>query len=123
MTERVLNYEEWHRLPEELDPILADLSPVKSRVCVIEEDGEIVARWILMPVLMAECVWIAPARRGTRVGLRLLDLMKRTARSLGFERVRVASVSASVTKLLANPKLRTEPVPALTFVMQVGKDT
>lgn len=120
---RVLPYEQWHRLDEELDPILGDISPVTSRVCVIEENGEIVARWILMPMLHAECVWIAPHKRGTRVALRLLDFMKRTARGLGFERVRVASVSDAVTRLLANPKLRTEPIPALTFVMQVGKDT
>lgn len=121
MTSRVLTYEEWHRLPEELDPILTDMSPVKGSVCVVEENGEIVARWILMPVLLAECVWIAPERRRTKVVTALLDLMKRTARSLGYERVRVASISDEITKLLCNPKLRCEVVPGLPFVMQVGE--
>ena len=121
MVARVLDYEEWDRLPEELDPILMDLKPGRSRVCVVEEDGQIVGRWILMPVLLAECVWIAPEKRRTKVVTQLLELMKRTARSLGYERVRVASISRDVTQLLCNPRLRAEVVPGLPFVMQVGE--
>ena len=121
MTARVLDYAEWDRLPEELDPLLMDLKPGQSRVCVIEDNGEIVARVILMSVLMAECLWVAPERRRTRVGLKLLNLMKRTARSLGYQRVRTASISEDVTKLMCNPRIRAEAIPALTFVMQVGE--
>lgn len=120
MTARVLNYEEWDRLPEEIDPILMNIQPGTSKVCVIEEHGEIVARWILMPVLLAECVWIAPERRKTpRVALRLLDLMKRTARSLGYAHVRTASISEDVTKLHCHPRLGAKVVPGLPFVIPV----
>lgn len=124
MTSRVLPVEEWHRLDEELDPILAELSPVKSRVCVVEDDkGEIVARWLLVPLLHAECIWIAPEKRKTgRVGLKLLDLMKRTARSLGFERVMTAAIDDDVVKLLAHPRIGAQIVPGLPFVLPVGKD-
>lgn len=120
MTARVLPFDEWERLDEELDPILMNIQPGTSRVCVVEEDGRIVARWILMPMLHAECIWIAPERRKTpRVGLHLLDLMKRTARSLGFARVVTASISEDVTKLLCHPRIGAQVMPGLSFVLPV----
>lgn len=124
MTARVLPIEEWDRLDEKLDPILTELSPVTSRVCVVEDDnGEIVARWLLIPLLHAECIWIAPEKRKTaRVGYRLLELMKRTARSLGFDRVQTAAIDDDVVKLLAHPRIGAQIVPGLPFVLPVGKD-
>lgn len=123
MTARVLPIEEWDRLDEELDPILTELSPVTSRVCVVEDDnGEIVARWLLFPVLHAECIWIAPEKRKTgRVALKLLNLMRGTARSLGFDRVMTASIDDNVTKLMAHPRMRARIVPGLPFVVEVSE--
>ena len=122
MTSRVLPFTEWHRLPESLDPILMELSPVQSRICVVEDKGEIVAHWLLFPVIHAECVWIAPAKRKTgRTAKKLIDLMRETARGLGVERVMGATISEDVTKLLANPLLSGEPIPALMFMLPVGE--
>jgi hypothetical protein len=123
VTARVLPFEEWDRLDEELDPILMNILPGTSRVCVVEDNGQIVGRWLLYPVLHAECVWVEPSKRRGRVGLMLLDLMKRTARSLGFDRVVTASVSDDVTKLLCHPRLRAQVVPGLSFVLPVGDES
>jgi N-acetylglutamate synthase-like GNAT family acetyltransferase len=118
LTARVLPVEEWHRMDEALDPLLAELSPVQSRICVVEEDGEIVARWLLYPQLHAECIWIAPQKRKTgRVGLYLLSLMQRTAKTLGFSRVITGSETEDVTKLLAH--IGAVPIPALQFSLSV----
>lgn len=122
MIARVLEYEEWHRIDASLDPILVELRPGTSRICVVEDEGEIVARWILMPILHAECIWIAPHKRKTgRVGAKLLRLMKSTARALGFSVVMTASDSEEVTKLLAH--VGATPVPCLPFVMSVKEGT
>lgn len=118
MTARVLPVEEWHRMDESLDPILAGLSPIKSRVCVVEEDGEIVARVLLFPVLHAECLWVAPSKRKKGSALRRLwELTKRQAVACGFDRVWGASDSEHMTRLLAHPKLGGIPIPALSVVL------
>ncbi len=121
MTARVLDFSEWERLPEELDPILMKLSPGTSRVCVIEnEEGVIVAHWLLMPVLHAECLYIAPGHRGrVSVGRRLLALMQQTARSLGWDRVSTASMSEDVTRMLLKIGAEAYP-PALHFSLPIG---
>lgn len=118
MIARVLPFEEWERLPESLDAILAEMRPGTSRVCVVEENGEIVGRWLLVPTMNAHCLEIAPRKRKTaRVGLHLLNLMKDTVRSLGFDQVVTASDSDDVTRLLAHAGA--VPLPALHFVMSV----
>ena len=121
MIARCLPMEEWHRLDESLDPLVMQLAPSTSRICVIEEDGEIVARWVLYPILHAEAVWIAPEKRKKgRIPARLLSLMRDAARSLGFDRVMTSSDSEEVTKLLA--RLQAQPVPVLNFWLPTGKD-
>jgi len=120
MTSRVLPVEEWSRMPESLDPLIMSLAPGSCRVLVVEDDGEIVGRWILFPVLHAEAVDIAPAyRKRGGVARRLLSLMYRSARELGFDRVWTASDSEDVTRILAHPSLGAVPVPALPFVLPV----
>jgi hypothetical protein len=122
MTSRVLPFDEWHRLPESLDPILMELSPVKSRICVVEDKGEIVAHWLLFPVIHAECVWIAPKKRKTgRTAKKLIDLMRETARELGVDRVVGSSDSEPVTRLLAKPMMGGIPIPALMVTLPVGE--
>jgi len=121
MTARVLPIEEWDRLDESLDPILMNLSPSTARVCVVEDQGEIVARWLLFPVLHAECIWIAPHKRKTgRVAAHLLKLMRQSARALGFDRVWTNSDREDVTRLVE--KLGAQIVPGLPVILPVGKD-
>ena len=122
MTSRILPVSEWGRLPVDLDVITRGMRPETCRVLVVEDEGAIVGRWLLFPVLHAECVWIAPShRRGGSVARRLLRLMRQTARSLGFDRVWTGSDSEAVTQLLTHPSLHAVPVPALSFVMPVGE--
>lgn len=123
MTSRILPFSEWERLPEELDPILMGLTPGTSRICVVEDEGRIIGRWLVFPVLHAECIEIdASYRRSGGVARRLLRLMKQAAQSLGFDRVWTASASEDVTKLLSHPRLGAVPIAALSFVLPVGKE-
>lgn len=118
MTARMLDITEWDRLDESLDPILMGMRPGTSRVVVVEDNGVIVGRLLLFPVLHAECLWIAPEyRKKTGVMRRLLDGMKAGAKSLGFDRVWGASDSEAMTKILAHPKLGGIPIPALSVVL------
>lgn len=118
MTSRTLEITEWDRLDESLDPILMGLRPGASRVLVVEDDGVIVGRLLLFPVLHAECLWIAPEyRKKPSVLRRLLNSMKSGAQSLGFDRVWGASDSEAMTKILAHPKLGGIPIPALSVVL------
>lgn len=120
MTSRVLPFEEWDRLPEHLAPLIAALRPSDCRVLVVEDNGEIVGRWILFPMLHAEAIEIAPShRKKGSVARRLLQLMYRSAKELGFDRVWTASDDAEVTKVLAHPMLNAVPIPALPFVLPV----
>jgi len=121
MTARVLEPQEWDRLAADVQPILAALNPDTARALVVEDDdGAIIGRWLLFPVLHAECVWIAPeARRAGGVARRLLRLLRTTAQGLGFRRVWTASDSEIVTRLLAHPGMRATPIPALNFVLNV----
>ena len=118
---RVLPFAEWERLPESLDPMLAAMAPGSCRVCVVEEDGEIVAHWLLFPVLHAECVWIAPKKRKGSVARRLLRIMKAAAKDLGFDRVWSNTTQDDVTQLMSHPALHALIVPGLPFVIPVGE--
>lgn len=112
--------EEWHRLDESLDDIIAGLRPGSSQIVVVEDKGEIVGHLMLFPVLHAECLWIAPAYRKRASVLRwLLAGMKSGAKALGFDRVWGSSVSDEMTKILAHPKLRGIVLPSLSVVLPV----
>lgn len=86
MTARVLPIEEWDRLPEYMDPVLMQAKPSQSAMCVVENDeGEIVARWLLYPALLAEDAWIDPRyRRHAGVARKLWRVVTESARRLGF---------------------------------------
>ena len=118
MTSRILPFEEWDRLPEYMDPIIASMSPGSCRICVVEDAGDIVGHLLLFPVLHAEGLWIAPQHRKRVSVLRhLLTRMKSGARSLGFDRVWGASDSDEMTRILAHVKLDGRLVPAISVVL------
>ena len=121
MTARVLPFEEWEKI-DGIDEILMGLRPGRSQVIVVEDQGAIVGRLLLFPVLHAECLWIAPTHRKT-VGVmrRLVEAMRRGARQLGFDRVWGASDSDDMTRILAHPKLGGLPIPALSVVLPVER--
>lgn len=102
MTSRVLPENEWPRLAEtEAGQIWPLLDPKRSHVLVVESDGEIVGTWILMNVVHAECLWIAPEYRGhASVARRLWLSMRKAARAMGVPVVATAALSDDVRALL-----------------------
>ena len=119
MTTRILPASEWCRLEgTEAGKVRADLDPRRTHVLVVEHDGAIVGTWILMDVLHAECLWIAPAYRGhVSVARRLWTAMQRTARSLGVKAVATAAVSDDVRALLAH--VEATKVPGDHYAMRI----
>lgn len=77
MTTRELPPEEWSKLETtNAVDLWRHLNPARHRVIVVEEHGEIVGSMLLMQVVHAECLWIAPAHRKTvPVGRRLLQAL------------------------------------------------
>lgn len=120
MITRVLPITEWDKLPESLDPIVMKLLPSRSRVVVVEDDGEIVGHVLVFMIAHAECLEIAPKyRKKASVLRRLLKGMYAAANELGVDRVWAASVSAEMTGILAHPSLSGTPIPALSVVLPV----
>lgn len=121
MTARVLPYEEWHKIPEHMDPVLVGLRPGQSRICVVEnEQGEIVARWLLYPVLFAEDLWVHPDyRQRVSVGRKLWRLVHRAATELGFGHLLVTAMDQEIRDLLAHPGVRSERMPDSMYVFPV----
>ncbi len=119
MTTRLLPPDEWPKLAgTEADAIWRDLDPALSHVIVVELDGDIVGTWILMSVLHAECLWIAPQyRKRASVGRRLWTTMQRTARSLGAPVVATAALSDDVRQML--DRIGAIHVPGDHYAMRV----
>lgn len=102
MTTRILPIDEWPKLSgTEAGLITHALDPERSHVLVVEQNEEIVGCWVLMNVLHAECLWIAPAHRGhTSVARRLWAFMQHTAQTLGVPVVATAALTDDVRELL-----------------------
>lgn len=102
---RILPPAEWPRLAgTEAASVWPRLDPALASVLVVEDEhGAIVGSWLLLRVLMAECLWIDPAHRGKgSVARRLWAFMRRTAQSMGFAVVGTAAMSEDVRNLLAH---------------------
>jgi len=121
MTSRILPPEEWPRLQgTEAEAVWSTLDPDTARVLVVERDDAIIGCWVLVPILHAECLWIAPAERGHgSVARRLLRLMRDTARALGFRGVATSACSDQVRHLLA--RIQAVPLPGTHHVIPIGE--
>ncbi len=104
MKARVLPKEEWPRLRgTEAETLWPYLNPNRSSVIVVEDDGIIVGCHVLMYVLHAECLWIAPEHRGkTSVARRLWAAVQRAARSCDVHALMTAACDDNVRGLLAH---------------------
>lgn len=102
MTSRVLPVEEWPRLRgTEAETLWPHLDPTMAQVLVVEDGGEIVGTWVLVKMVHAECVWIAPAYRGSfGVAKRLLVGMRRLALACGVKTVWTSAMSDHVRSLI-----------------------
>lgn len=120
MTTRLLPSEEWPRLAgTEAAAIWPHLDPLRAHVLVVEDAGVIVGTWVLMNVLHAECLWIAPEHRhGVSVARRLWTFMRRTARGLGVPVVATAALTDDVRALLDH--VGATKVPGDHYAMRVS---
>ncbi len=121
MTSRILPFEEWHRLPEYMDPVLMEAKPSQSRMCVVEDDhGQIIGRSMLYPILCAEDVWIDPAYRGSPIVARpLWRLMHTAAHDLGFRHMMSTPTTAIARQILEHPSVKSDPFPSLPIAFPV----
>jgi hypothetical protein len=115
-TTRVLPPSEYPKLAgteaETIWPLLTEA----AQVLVVERGEQIVGCWVLMPVLHAECLWIAPeARRSGAVGRRLWTAMRAAVTGAGSHAVMTAAVSDEVRALL--DKVGATRVPGDHFIM------
>jgi hypothetical protein len=120
VTTRLLPPEEWHRLAgTEAEGIVPALDPVDARVLVVEDQGAIVGTWVLMRIVHAECVWIAPSHRGkASVAGRLLAGMRSLARIWGSQTVWTCALTDDVAGMVT--KLGGVTLPGRHFALPVG---
>lgn len=118
MTTRLLPRSEWPRLAgTEVDPVWTRL-PEHAEVLVIEDDGRIVGTLVLVSLLHAECLWIAPAyRQRPSVMRRLLSGMWDTARARGARSLWSGSLSETTTRILQ--RLGGQEIPGRSFAFPV----
>lgn len=121
ITRRVLPVEEWPRLEgTEAEKLWPLLNPENAQVVAVEDDGLLVATWVLMRVVHAECIWVRPSHRGVfGVVKRLLAGMRDIASGWGVDRVITGSISPDVTDLIA--RFGGYPVPCESFVLPIDK--
>lgn len=99
MTTRLLPADEWHRLPVDAE-IPLTLDPARNAIVVTEQDGAITGCVVLMTVLHAEFLWVAPAYRG-RVSVirRLRDRIAADASAMGAPTVLIAALSRTMNAI------------------------
>lgn len=120
MTSRVLPPEEWPRLEgTEAGAVWRHFDPTRVTVLIVEQGDAIVGCWVLMNVLHAECLWIAPEHRGrTAVARRLWTAMQRTARAAGVPAVATAALTDDVRRLLDH--VGATKVPGDHYAMRIA---
>ncbi len=120
MTKRVLKRREYSRLKgTELEEVYAGLSK-DSKVIVVEDEGEIVGTWALIPYYHVECFWISEKHRklgGVAKGL--FQFMFGLLRSMGVKSVWTASVDEKVDKFII--RLGAVKLPGNHFALPIGE--
>jgi len=124
MTAMILPYERWSEIPEHMDAVMMTMRPGTSRICVVEHEGQIVARWLLYPVLFAEDLYIHPDyRKRISVGRKLWRLVHRAASELGFGHMLATAMDQEIQDLLSHPLVKAEVMPSPMFVFPVQGET
>jgi len=117
---RVLPPEEWSRLDgTEMRVLLPFLKTSSAKVLVVEQDGEIVGRWLATPIWHVEGLWIDPAHRGlSGVARRLWAGMRRALRAEGVDGVVTGAVDDDVRRLLKHAGA--SQLPGDWYVLPIG---
>lgn len=103
MTSRLLPREEWPKLAgSEAETVWPLANPENARVVVVEDDGRIVATWMVLRMTHVECLWIDPGYRGRfSILRRLWKGVRAVAREWGSRTVLTAAMSDDVRSLIA----------------------
>lgn len=119
MTVRSLPADEWHRLAEtEARDVWPKLDPMYAKVIVVENDGQIIASHVLVPVWHLECLWVHPDhRRRAGVLRRLWRGVVETLRGMGIPAVATAACSDDVRRLLTH--VHAEPLVGDHFLVRL----
>lgn len=113
---RVLPVDEWPRLSQvPCDTPWWLFDPVRARVLVVEDAGQIVATCALLPFVHAECLWIAETHK--RAGRRLLRGVYQQARAMGARSLWSGSLSERMTSILY--RLGATRLPGFSYVFPV----
>lgn len=117
MTSRILPVEEWPRLKgTEAEAVWPHCDPINTRVLVVEDEGRIVAEWMAIRMVHAECVWIDPTfRHSPRVIRRLLQGMYTVGREWGVKTLITAACTDLVRGLIQ--KLHGQRLPGESYAL------
>lgn len=116
---RVLPVEEWPRLDAAgAETVWRLLDPARAQILVVEDGGAIVGTVTLLPVIHAECLWIAPShRRAGGVMRRLLRGLWPSAAALGVKALWAGSITPAMDDVLR--RIGASVVPGRSFVFPV----
>ena len=124
LTTRELPHAEWHRLAgTELESVWPTVNPESSAVIVVEDDGQIVGAWMVLTVVHAEGVWIAPSyRNGGAVARRMLRGLRDVLARAGVAGVVTGAKDDMVAGYLG--RLGAVPVPGPQYYLPLrGKES
>lgn len=121
MTIRCLPPEEWPKLAgTEAESVWPGLNPADARVLVVEDAGAIIGTWVLMRVVHAECIWIAPSHRGKAGVLsKLLRGMRGLTRAWNTPSVFAGSMTEGMSAMIR--RIGGIPVPGEHFAIPTGE--
>lgn len=121
MTTRELPREEWGRLAGTELAALAATGLDTLTVLVVEDAGEIVGCWGLVPIFHAEGIWVAPTHRGRgTVARHLLRAMREAMRARHLQGVWTGAVLPAVAMMIT--KLGGRALPAMFYLPRTPKE-
>lgn len=123
MTTRVLPSSEWSRLEgTELEQLAKALDPERTRIVVVEREGQIVGTWAATTFVHLEGIWIHPDFRGrVSVGRRLLSATFRAAKELGARFVFTGALTDEVAEMIG--RIGGDQLPGRWFVVPMSERT
>jgi ribosomal protein S18 acetylase RimI-like enzyme len=121
MTTRELPREEWDRLQGTELEALAATGLETLTILVVEDAGEIVGCWGLVPVFHAEGIWVAPAHRGRgSVGRHLLRGMREAMRKRHLHGVWTGAILPAVATMIT--KCGGRALPAMFYLPRTPEE-
>jgi hypothetical protein len=121
MTSRILPTDEWGKLDgTELGEVVkAGAMPTRAEIVVVEDGGQIVGCWALMPYYHCEGIFVAESHRGkSSVQRKLWSGMMRLAKRHGATALLTGCIHDRVRRLLEHAGA--VKLPGETYILPVG---